>query len=384
MRNLQLKLIKWSSLFIVLGLLVLIFIKVNPSDGWLGFWGGIIGSFMGVIGAIVVLNKQIAQDKESLSLQKEQYRKEKIDNTFFNLLEMHNELKDKLSQKNLFDNYYKRLKEEAQRKIKELGNNCLKNDLTVLDELCSLYKTYITMVEEKAKDLYISLDDFSGEKENYEGYLRNRLSEEVNTHSLENIKLFEETNTLLDQVHYIQTLRKDIEENSSKDDLMLRYIQVYEFSESIKDNRVSHSNALLSLVYKYCNHGDDFSLICVDKDKQEIINNVSDHYYSDMAAYFRLTHRIIKYVNDNVENKEEALNYFGFFRATMDEIELLVLFYNSFFSKRGVGLKKQLSGTSFFGENGELGENNNFIQHFSKEKLIWGNNDLEIMRKSNG
>jgi hypothetical protein len=291
---------------------------------------------MGVIGAIVVLNKQIAQDKESLSLQKEQYRKEKIDNTFFNLLEMHNELKDKLSQKNLFDNYYKRLKEEAQRKIKELGNNCLKNDLTVLDELCSLYKMYITMVEEKAKDLYISLDDFSGKKEDYEGYLRNRLSEEVKTHSLENTKLFKEANMLLDQVHYIQTLRKDIEENSSKDDLMLRYIQVYEFSESIKDNRISHSNALLSLVYKYYNHGDDFSLICVDKDKQEILNNVSDYYYSDMAAYFRLTHRIIKYVNDNVENKEEALNYFGFFRATMDEIELLVLFYNSFFSKRGV------------------------------------------------
>ncbi|MCF7547040.1 putative phage abortive infection protein [Enterococcus faecium] len=66
-----------------------------------------------------------------------------------------------------------------------------------------------------------------------------------------------------------------------------------------------------------------------------------------MASYFRLTHRILKYINENVDKQAEKENYLGFLRATMDEKELLTLFYASSYSNRGEGLKQQFVGTNF-------------------------------------
>ncbi|MFP3931307.1 hypothetical protein U8V08_10270, partial [Enterococcus faecium] len=40
-------------------------------DGWLGYWGGVIGALFGVIGAYLVMNEQIKYDKEQKKLEKE-------------------------------------------------------------------------------------------------------------------------------------------------------------------------------------------------------------------------------------------------------------------------------------------------------------------------
>ncbi|EMF0435705.1 hypothetical protein IL096_001069 [Enterococcus hirae] len=117
-----------------------------------------------------------------------------------------------------------------------------------------------------------------------------------------------------------------------------------------------------------------------DNERKKIINTVSNSHYSDLGAYFRLTHRIIKYINDNVKEPKEKNNYLGFFRSTIEENEILVIFYNAYYTERGEGLGKELSKTSFFGKKGELGENNNFIQHFNRDKLLWPKEDLKLMR----
>lgn len=62
---------------------------------------------------------------------------------------------------------------------------------------------------------------------------------------------------------------------------------------------------------------------------------------------------------------------------------MLVIFYNAYYIKRGEGLGKQLSKTTFFGKPGELGEVEGFVQHFNRKKLLWSEDDLAIMRKNN-
>lgn len=61
-------------------------------EAWLGYWGGIIGSALGVLGAFLILKEQIKNDKASLEVQLEsdrvQNKRQQIDNTFFNLLSM--------------------------------------------------------------------------------------------------------------------------------------------------------------------------------------------------------------------------------------------------------------------------------------------------------
>ncbi|ROY61908.1 hypothetical protein EGX20_11735 [Enterococcus faecium] len=107
---------------------------------------------------------------------------------------------------------------------------------------------------------------------------------------------------------------------------------------------------------------------------------MSRKYYSQLASYFRLTHRILKYINENVDEQAEKENYLGFLRATMDEEELLTLFYASSYSKRGEGLKEQFVETNFFGKKGELGEGETLAQHFNKDKLFWPEEDIKLMQ----
>ncbi|HCI0631002.1 TPA: hypothetical protein NN991_002735, partial [Enterococcus faecium] len=95
-----------------------------------------------------------------------------------------------------------------------------------------------------------------------------------------------------------------------------------------------------------------------------------------MAIFLHFNLAIYKYINENVDEQAEKENYLGFLRATMDEEELLTLFYASSYSKRGEGLKEQFVETNFFGKKGELGEGETLAQHFNKDKLFWPEEDI--------
>ncbi|HFC9303771.1 TPA: hypothetical protein ACF0RA_002553 [Enterococcus hirae] len=119
---------KWLIYGLVMGSVAVFILQLavyKVGDGWLGFWGGIIGSAIGVLGAFLVLKEQVNYDrdtlKEQLKEEKEQYKKQQIDNTFFNLLEMHSSLKEKIASKGIFSNYYEALQRQTEIKIKELG-----------------------------------------------------------------------------------------------------------------------------------------------------------------------------------------------------------------------------------------------------------------------
>ncbi|HGF8374483.1 TPA: hypothetical protein QFC53_002684, partial [Enterococcus faecium] len=130
--------VKWiiygSSIGIIIVFIILLAVY-NIEDGWLGFWGGVIGSGLGVVGAFLVLNKQIKQDKiES--------KKSKIDNTFFNLLDMFTQLKERRVNEEVFINYYADLQKYAVSQIKEVGTKKVLNNPDVVRNLKELYLLY--------------------------------------------------------------------------------------------------------------------------------------------------------------------------------------------------------------------------------------------------
>ncbi|MBO1090014.1 hypothetical protein FQT07_13560 [Enterococcus hirae] len=112
--------------------------------------------------------------------------------------------------------------------------------------------------------------------------------------------------------------------------------------------------------------------------RKETVENVLARHYDEVGAYFRLFHRIIKYINDNLDQSEELAiknNYIGFLRATVNEEEMLVIFYNAAYTKRGQGLLDELQKTTFFGNREDIMNN----QHFDRKKLFWEENDVNKM-----
>lgn len=353
----------------------------KAEEGWLGFWGGIIGSAIGVLGAFLVLKEQVNYDRDALKKQldeeKEQNRKQQIDNTFFNLLEMHGSLKEKIGSEGIFSNYYEALRRQTETKIKELGVKKILNDVDVERNLKSLFLSYIKDIEARLKNKDIDLSELPENDKHKLGYLVNQFTlffpakgDDYNEH-------FYISTKLLNTPKEIKCMIDDVKNSSNRTEIMGYLLQIYAEAEELNIGENARE-ALRPLVNEIAQHKDttDYSLVATKNDKDTVVTNVSDKYYDRLGAYFRLTHRIIKYLNDNVEDPQEKNNYIGFLRATVDETEMLVIFYNAYYTKRGEGLGKQLSKTTFFGKPGELGENQGFIQHFNREKLLWPEDDL--------
>ncbi|EOS7802519.1 hypothetical protein EWX86_RS11780 [Enterococcus hirae] len=134
-------------------------------------------------------------------------------------------------------------------------------------------------------------------------------------------------------------------------------------------------NTLYNRILEY--QTNNFTLIDEDLRKAAVEDVLSRHY-NEVGAYFRLFHRIIKYINDNLERPEELPiknNYLGFLRATLNSKEMLVIFYNAAYTNRGAGLLKELQKTTFFGNREDIMNN----QHFDRKKLFWEENDVNKM-----
>ncbi|RJK90275.1 hypothetical protein [Lactococcus lactis] len=128
---------------------IIFFDKALTSSDWLNFWGNIIGSILGVVGAFCVMLWQLKREREK-------NRKEKIDNTFFNLLTLFQNVKSE------FDTYrfIKAIETEinTHKNLKRLNyyNNELSKrreqfikDIDEFDKLTdSIYKVYCSSIKE--------------------------------------------------------------------------------------------------------------------------------------------------------------------------------------------------------------------------------------------
>ncbi|EME8261911.1 hypothetical protein KRC44_002537, partial [Enterococcus faecium] len=163
----------------VISLIALLF-RYNVGEEWLGFIGGILGSIIGILGTFYVLSIQLKKDKEALDIQlqqdKEQNRRNQVDNTFFSLLDMHIRLKEKIKSEGVFINYYADLQKYITFKLREIGTKKILNDPSVTKNLEDLYLSYIEEIRMKLKSRNIDVNEIPEDNYHKLGYLMNQMS----------------------------------------------------------------------------------------------------------------------------------------------------------------------------------------------------------------
>lgn len=371
MRN---KYLNWVA--IALGFVVIIaFILASfkAEEGWLGFWGGIIGSAIGVLGAFLVLKEQVNYDrdalKEQLNEEREQNRRQQIDNTFFNLLSMHNEQINDLKGKNKFGKVYKELGRNLQSAMSTslhiyLHDN--KDIVTELNKLKQKYEEHINKNQHKIPSTYVE------EYNNFWIKQRKRPPfiwwTEFNRDNIADA---------IDAVLLIEDMIATIEaaDITKISGIIGNFKNIDNCIEEFEFEKTETWNTLYNSVLEY----ETYKFTLIDEElRKEKVENVLSHHYDEVGAYFRLFHRIIKYINDNLDQSEELAiknNYIGFLRATVNEEEMLVIFYNAAYTKRGQGLLDELQKTLFFGNREDIMNN----QHFDRKKLFWEEDDVNKM-----
>lgn len=174
----------WKWLFIglvvgaVISLIWLLFIN-NVGEEWLGFIGGILGSIIGILETFCVLSIQLKKDKEALDIQlqqdKEQNRRNQVDNTFFNLLDMHLKMKSTIEENNTFETFYNEIGLDANEMIKIIGTRKIIEADGIIDNLTIIFEAYIEKMKEKLIELNIDVSGIPKETDQKLGYLINQL-----------------------------------------------------------------------------------------------------------------------------------------------------------------------------------------------------------------
>ena len=376
---------KWVRLlFVIIVLLIIIpavmqlVINLETSskgsdDGWLGFWGGYLGSIIGIAGALFVVQIQLNEDKTGRET-------EKIDNTYFNLLSMHNEQKSRLIDNNIFENIYYQLEVTLKSQLLDEGLSCfyLEKKLVIdkLQELIRTYKKYIENNEGEISDEFSRLWERKKRGEMFSDSDEYPITEEA--------ILYDNLDKSLKEIKDIENFLKDIENEKFNQFSNRASEGVYdELIKHIENSRIIEWDIpkdLIEFKKKIGKYKSDQLELLPDSKKRKGIEIAINNYYGEIGAYFRIFHRIIKYINDKVIDEETKKDYLGFLRATINETELLVIFYNAAYTERGEGLLKEIRKTTFFGDYQELLENGT-VQHFNSNSLIWKADDLKIMRE---
>lgn len=293
-----------------------------------------IAEFTTVV-ALIALTFQI-------NMERKKNKEEKIDNTFFNLIDLLSNMKEKLiSDEDVFKNIIMNIKYKKEAYIRN-----------------EQIKRQVEYIKEK-KDWLFSIIKAEFPKENQHEYM---------SLPYYYYNEFEEKKEL-DTDDYRKILacftdRSDYPYNGKE----------YK-SQLVKMTGTNLNDYLLGLgkINETELNEDEITSIC---------NKVFDYFYKDVGHFCRLFHRIVKFVNDNVKDSNSKSNYFGMLRAILSEDELLVIFYNSFYSDKGKGLSKQLvNQTKFFGDENDLpNDTNSELQHFSKNSLVFFEVDLKNMK----
>ena len=311
--------------------------KALDNSDWLGFWGnitsgiiGLIGAGLGVLGAYYVMQKQLKAENE-------QYRKDKIDNTFFNLLGLFQNIKVEL---------------EAERII-------------------AFIKRDKDRLRSKKRKEYMD-DKFSEQKEQFIQSL---------------IRFNEETNCFYSQ--QCKYLLEDIQKGK------LSYLKnIYqEVANPYNPN-------YLGLYNKYMKSMDDFQKELEDtksgfqyeitaSDIKDIIKNNFVMFEGKSGNYLRALYRCLKYIMDSDLKMKDKKFYSGVLRGILSSKEMLVVFYNCMYFEKGEKFKELLEKEEdgkridFFGDKNDL-ENLSEgydLPFFSKEDLLFSETDMQKLEE---
>lgn len=365
----------------------------GTADGWLGYWGGIIGSAIGVIGALFVLQSQIKSDQAAR-------KEEKIDNTFFNLLNLFNAIQAEIlkaeNKNNIFDNMHRSLliereKFDLREKQRYIEDYWEKNSAGIRKIINDLYTELLSIAAEEisANKIYPIKSDRLNE------YVKMKERNRSNINTSEEVSLFRDIEIANEEMILALRILYTLSDNiinmpnfnqSSNDSISVQFLDsTARDLNSIRSNqwfqaKLISSNNRIALD----NFTNELALELLrvvtynTEQKNLIIEKGLRKYYGQTGKYFRMVHRIVKYINNNVRDIDQRTNYIGFLRAMVNEKEIVILYYNSFFTNRGDGLGKEIQKTKFFGDEKDLEKGK--ISHFSDDLLLWVDEDLEKMR----
>lgn len=344
--------------FLIAG--VLSILKTN--EDWLGYWGGIIGSSLGVLGAFMILKEQINNERE-------QTRKQQIDNTFFNLLSMHNDQITTLNDQKVFQKINDSLKNHLDNAKSEAARIYVKDNQQLANVLSEVKAQFEGLIEKNQPEIpekyFASYNDY---------WLKDRRELTfywIDSPALDIIEAAIEMVLTIESI--FETELKGQEEQRSNIFFKLRFID--EDLNKFELNKTEDFKTVYSDILRYSER--DYSLI--DKEKRnEIVENALSKHYREIGSYFRLFHRIIKYLNNSLQKADEQSlknDYIGFLRAAVNQKEMLVIFYNAAYTTRGEGLLHELQKTTFFGTEEDIQRD----QHFERSDLVWEKEDVDIM-----
>ncbi|PUA16108.1 putative phage abortive infection protein [Lactococcus lactis] len=311
--------------------------KALTNSDWLGFKGNILSGIIGLIGAILGVLGAYLVMKKQLKAENEQYRKDRIDNTFFNLLGLFQNIKVEL---------------EAERII-------------------AFIKRDKDRLRSKKRKEYMD-DKFSEQKEQFIQSL---------------IRFNEETNSFYSQ--QCKYLLEDIQKGK------LSYLKnIYqEVANPYNPN-------YLGLYNKYMKSMDDFQKELEDtksgfqyeitaSDIKDIIKNNFVFFEGTSGNYLRALYRCLKYIMDSDLKMKDKKFYSGVLRGILSSKEMLVVFYNCMYFEKGEKFKELLEKEEdgkridFFGDKNDL-ENLSEgydLPFFSEKDLIFSETDMQKLEE---
>lgn len=298
---------------------------------------GLLGAGLGVYGAYYVM-------KEQLKAQNEQYRKDRIDNIFFKLLGLFQNVQKELDTRKFIDSTKKYIDQ-------------VKNDRT---------EKYFTNKFSKAKIQFIKdIEIFNNKTDNYYKPYCSNVIEELNRGL-----------GIGRYPTYIQQINEVLETDSNTD--YLKYFNKY--LKNIGDFQKKYY-ARKSL-YK-----DKYEL--KESDIKDIIKKVFTNDSRESGNYFRALYRCLKYIIDSDLKMEDKKFYSGVLRGILSSDEMLVVFYNCMYFEKGEKFKELLEKEEkgkridFFGDEEDLKnlDKGYDLPFFSKKDLIFSEKDMQKLEE---
>jgi hypothetical protein len=344
---------------------------------------GVIGDFFGgttvgllSLSSIIFVTAAIIMQKEELELQRievkktrEEYeitnqtmRMQQFETTFFNMINLHHNILKDIQKK---DKEGRDVINQLYKELKFAYNN-------------NVYANYSEKLKNDALNGNSELLDDLVEKELLNHYL-NKYKEEFETHYMPGFNGMDDPDTSdYDKFYESLSSGTDPEWNRRKE----QYI-IY-FKNEVYKNKLEYRKWLDDLNFK--NSSKEFSNYYIDVFKENFLNNplnelkieayeiiykqnenLIGHYYRNLYRIFKL----IQNENFHVEvkkNEELKSKYRGILRAQLSSVELLMIFYNVVYSKKGKKFKDLLQDTNFFDD------------HLVNSDFIWTNDKQELIK----
>ncbi|WP_332374070.1 putative phage abortive infection protein [Lactococcus cremoris] len=291
---------------------------------------GLLGAGLGVYGAYYVMQKQLKAENE-------QYRKDRIDNIFFNLLGLFQNVREELESDNIIQSIEKKvtckIDSERNKYFDELFLSEKPNFINDIQEFNRLTDNYY---EKYCEKLINELE--KGKDSRYDFHV----------------------GRLLDDV-----------EKKDKEKLTESIKRIENFTDSFRHNKPK------------------FNYILEVSDIIEIINEVFKSSTGYSGNYFRALYRCLKYIIDSDLKMEDKKFYSGVLRGILSSKEMLVVFYNCMYFEKGEKFKELLEKEEddkridFFGDEEDLKnlDKGYDLPFFSKEDLLFSETDMQKLEE---